>query len=396
MTKKTVWKFIKRNRAVITLLVFAAGYFCLYYITDPTRPADVFNWLFNDNALYPEGWWGYYDQSQYLGMANALSDFSGQALQSVYSYGLGYPVVAVPAIWLGFTKDPFVFFNFAVFLFAIFAVYKAGERFFSPTTGVLAGFGLAFATPLVAYTAQPWNSTVCLLAMSGILLIASCKIVSWRHALIGGFLIGWAFAARYIDVLWFAPLFLVAIYRGDIKKLLQYCGIGLIGGLIWLVPVLYSHNHFFGSPLRTPYVNHLGLNDESSDQALGSYQLSRVEPAFKGMMLGPRIAGSSDTDRGFFVLAFWTLAAAPGIILVFRRKNHRLFLGTLFVVTVTGWLFYLSFRASTPASLKFGILHYFKMFWPGVVLLAAAFFEAQLRHTIESMSRTRKGKAKDV
>lgn len=380
---------------LIALLVFAAGYFLLYYISDQARPADMFNWFFgySDRTLYPEGWWGFYDQSQYLGMAKAMADFNSTALQSVYTYGLGYPIVAVPAILLGFTKDPFVFFNLGVFLFAVLAVYKAGQRFFSPTAGLLAGFGLAFATPLLVYTAQPWNSTVCLLAMSGMLLIASQKNITWKHALFGGFLVGWAFAARYVDVIWFAPILLAALYRGNLKQLAKYGGVAAIGGLIWLAPVLYSHNHFFGSPLRTPYVNHLGLNDESSDQALGSYKLSRVESAFKGMMLGPRIAESDDTDKGFFASAFWILAAIPGLILVFRRKNHRIFFGTLMAVTFAGWLFYLSFRASTPESLKFGILHYFKMFWPGLVLLAAAFFDSQLQHTIESRNTHKKEKS---
>lgn len=384
---RSVLSYCRKNPALIILLIFAAGYFLLYYFTDQTRPADVFSGIFgyHDTAQYKLGWWGWHDQGSYLKISKALADFNFSTLRNVYSYGLGYPLVAVPALWLGFNNDPFVFFNLFAFLFAAFSVYKVAQHFISPTAGFLAGFGLVFATPLLTYTSTPWNSTVCLVAMSAILLMATAtKPKPWQVLLIG-LCVGWAFAARYVDVVWLFPMAAASMYRGSIKQLIKPAVFFCIGLVIWLVPVLYSHYWAFGSPLKTPYVNHLGIGGEGgSDQQLTAYSLNNIPEAAAGMFIGPRLANQHDSDKGWLVSMFWVLAAIPGAFIVLRNKKNRWFFGTLLSVTIVASLFYLSFRASTPYSLKYGVLHYFKMFWLGLVVLAVAFFDKYLRLTYSS------------
>lgn len=372
-----IWLAAKHDPILVALLVMAATYFLLYYITDPARPAGMVSWFgWNDYSQYPLGWFGFHDQGSYLQLAHTLANFDFNQLKNVYSYGLGYPLVAVPALWLGLDNDPFVFFNLFVFVFAIFAVYRLAYKLISPTAGWMAGFGLLFATPLIKYTDQPWNSTVCLLAMSGLLLVLIVKKINKWYALIAGLLVGWAFAARYVDVVWLGPLALASLYRGSYKhlaKLVLFVGIGF---MLWAVPVGYSHHKVFGSVFRTPYMNHLGVGGVGgSDQQLGAYKLSRIPDAATGMFLGPRLENLPDTDRGLLVDMFWVLAAIPGAFIILRRQKTRIFFGTLIATTVLAFIFYLSFRASTPYSLKYGVLHYFKMFWPGIVILAVAFFD---------------------
>lgn len=389
-------QWVRRDPLLVALLLLASVFFWLYYITDPSRPVDVFSVFssFRNTTQYPLGWFGFYDQGQYLQMAEALANFSYSGLQATYSYGLGYPLVAVPALWLGFDKDPFVFFNFGVFVFATYAVYRTAKQLISPFAGFLAGFGIVFATPLITYTSQPWNSTVCLLAISGILLTVTVKKVTLWHALTVGFLVGWSFAARYVDVAWLLPLALASLYRGSFKNVIKLSIFVGIGVTIWLVPVLYSHYKFFGSPFRTPYVNHVGLTDSSSDQQLNAYSLVRIPDAALGMFISPRLAGSVDNDRGFLISMFWVVAAIPGAIIVLRQRSRRLFWGTLVVVTVLAFIFYLSFRASTPYSLKYGILHYFKMFWPGLIILAVVFFDKLFQRTLYYAEGTNKKRPK--
>ncbi len=370
-----VKNIVSKDPLLATLLLLSGAYFFLYYITDPARPADMFSWLgFNDAAMYPKGWFGYYDQGQYLRLAHTLADFNFSQLHQTYTYGVGYPLVAVPFIWLGFDKDPFVFFNIAVFLFATYAIYKSGRRFISPLGGFLAGFGLVFASPLLHYVDQPWNSTICLLAMSIMLLIASSRKVTRWHALAVGFMVGWVFAARYIDVIWVGLIALASLYRGSLKQLMKLVLYMAIGLILWLAPVLYSHYRIFGSPLRTPYVNHIGGVGGGSDQQASAYKLNRAPNAALGMFVGPRVAGYPDTDRGLLNDMFWILAAIPGVLLLIKRK-HRVFFTTFLIATIIAFIFYLSFRASTPYSIKYGVFHYFKMFWPGLILCAVAFFD---------------------
>jgi hypothetical protein len=371
-------KTLTKDPALLVLLVMAATYFLLYYITDPTLPGDVY---FNEKSVKSSvGWFGFWDQSQYIRIARDLAHFNFGDLHQAYTYGLGYPLVAVPFIWLGLASDPFVIFNFSAFLLVIFAVYKTAKKLISPSAGWLAGFGLVFATPLIQYVITPWNSTVCLLTISVILLTAiSNKVTKW-HAFILGFVVGWSFAARYVDILWLGLLALACLYRGSLKALAKQTVFVLLGLCLWVIPVLYSHNVYFGSPFKTPYANHIGLGGiGGSDQGLNAYKLSNVPDAALGMFISPKIAGSPDIDRGWLINMFWVLAAIPGAFILMKRGDKRLFWGTLVVVTVVAFVFYLSFRASTSSSIKYGVLHYFKMFWPGLVLLAAAFFDYLFR-----------------
>lgn len=383
-----LWSKLRQDPLLTTLLVLTAAYFFLYYLTDPARPANIFNgWLgYQDKALYPLGWFGYFDQGQYLRLAHTLANFDFSELHKTYSYGIGYPLVAVPFIWLGFNSDPFVFFNFATFLFAAYAIYRTAKQLISPFAGFIAGFGLVFATPLIHYVDQPWNSTVCLLTMSAILVALTVKKVKKWHVLVLGILLGWAFAARYVDILWLGILALAAIYRGPFKTLAKQTILLAIGASLLIAPVLYSQYKVFGSPFRTPYVNHIGLGGKGgSDQGLAAYSTKRIPNASLALLISPRLAGSKDNDRGLFIDMFWALLAIPGAVILWRRKNHRLFVGCFVAMTIAASLFYLSFRASTADSLKFGELHYFKTLWPGLVLLAAAYLD----HLFKLSSRKR-------
>ena len=398
---KQLWLKMRRDPVLLVLLLAAACYFFLYYATDPSRPGGIFPTIFGrrDSTLYNLGWYGFYDQGQYLREAHTLASLRFHELYQTYTYGIGYPLVAVPAIWLGFNKDPFVFFNFLAFIFAIYAVYKVAYKLISPMAGMLAGFGLLFATPLLHYTDQPWNSTVCLVAMSVVLLTLTVKKVTKWHALLIGFVVGWAFAARYIDVIFLGALGLMSMYRsGSLKTLFKPVIYMAVGCAIFAIPVFFSQYKIFGSPFRTPYVNHLGIGGvDGSDQGLKAYNIKRVPESALAIFVSPRLAGSHDVDRGILIDFFCALAAIPGLVILIRKKNHTLFLYTLLAVSIAASLFYLSFRASNSGALKYGTLHYFKMFWPCLVLLAVGFFDhifVQGQRKIESTSvRTRKAKA---
>lgn len=385
---KQLWHRVRRDPVLLVLLIFAAAYFIFYYVTDPVRPGGMFGGLIGHSVTSEYlGWFGYYDQGQYLKLAHTLAGLNLNELHITYSYGIGYPLVAVPAIWLGINTDPFVFFNLIAFVFAAYATYITASKLLSPLAGFLAGFGLIFATPLIHYVDQPWNSTVCLLVMSVILVTLTVKNVSRWHLVLLGLLLGWAFAARYIDVLWLGVLALASLYRGSFKILAKQSLLLFVGALIFILPVLYSHDKIFGSPFRTPYVNHIGLGGVGgSDQGLQAYNLKRAPRAALALFASPRLAGSTDSDRGLLVSFFWALAAIPGAIILLKNKNTRLFFVCFIAMVLIASLFYLSFRASTPGSLKYGELHYFKMFWPGLVILAVAFFDKLIKQSRTSRS----------
>jgi hypothetical protein len=372
-----LWSVMRRDPVLLTLLLIAAAYFILYYITDPVRPGGMFTGLgYQDWGSSYLGWFSYYDQGQYLRLAHTLAGFHFHELYTTYTYGVGYPLVAVPFIWLGFSKDPFVFFNFAAFIFTIYAVYKVGYRLISPFAGFLAAFGLMLATPLIKYVDQPYNSTVCLVVISVILLTFTTKVITKQRAILLGLLLGWAFAARYADVFFLGLLALAAVYRGSFKVLVKHAAYMAVAGSIILIPVLYSQYKVFGSPFRTPYVNHLGIGGvDGSDQGLKAYNIKRAPRAGLALLVSPRLAGGTDGNRGLFIDFFWAFLAIPGIIILLKKRENKVFFYTLIAVGFASTLFYLSFRASTTWSLRYGWLHYTKMFWPCLAILAAAFFD---------------------
>lgn len=382
---------MRRDPMLLTLLILATAYFLVYYVTDPARPAGMFlgPFGFKDWAQYPLGWFGYFDQGQYLRLAHTLASFNFHQLHTTFTYGLGYPLVAVPFIWLGFDKDPFVFFDLIAFVFATYAVYTVAKRLISPFAGFLAAFGLVFATPLIHYTDQPWNSTICLVAVSVIFLMFTVKRVTKWHAMILGFFVGWVFAARYVDAIFLGALAVASIYRGSFRILRKQTIIMIAASLIFVLPVMYAQYKVFGSPFRTPYVNHIGLGGlGGSDQGFKAYNVGRVPRAGVALLVGPRIVGGTDMNRGLLIDFFWALAAIPGAFIVLKKSKNKVFFGTFITIAIVSSLFYLSFRASTVNSLQYGELHYFKMLWPGTVILAAAFFDRLMRRSLKASSST--------
>jgi hypothetical protein len=142
--------------------------------------------------------------------------------------------------------------------------------------------------------------------------------------------------------------------------------------LLVIAPVLVVHDQVLGSPFDTPYVSHVRPEDPRSDQDLGSYDLTRVPEAAFGMFVSPFLRGARQGGSALLQTMFWALLALPGAALaVGRRSPFRRVLAVLITVATAATVFYLSFRASGPGAVQFGGLHYFKMWWPTLAILAA-------------------------
>lgn len=356
--------YILERRVSLFILLLAATYFVFMYVTDPTRP----------RATNGGGWLSYFDQSAYLKQAAAMK--AGH-LRDYFVYAPLYPLLAVPFMFLGFYVNSLFFFNLFSFVFVTWAVYKYTSSTTSDKMGVVAAMALVFATPLVHYTVVPWNSTVCLLAVGIILYVASKQrnYISAVDIFLLSLAGGMAFASRYVDVVWVSGATVALIVsRGiGLKKIVLLGSVTLVMAL----PVLWAHQVIFGSPLRTPYILHTSINGgNTTDQDLGAYSLRRIPNAAYGMLVSPMLAGSTDANRGLLAGAFWFLGVLTFPFIKRIDQRNKLFLMALLAITVVHSLFYLSFRASGPDAVKFGTLHYFKMFWPVLTILSALSFDS--------------------
>lgn len=368
------------HRLELLVVIAAAVYFAYLYITDPVRPG-----LATDG-----GWLSYFDQGAY--MKQAVATKAGN-LGEYYVYAPLYPLLAVPFLWLGLYANSLFFFNIFAFAFIAFAVFRYVRAVGGESLGLVAAMALIFATPLVHYTIVPWNSTVCLVSIGLLILVASSKqrvfsngMLAWL-ALAGGL----AFGARYIDIIWiFIAAAALIVLRGQSWKKVMVMGAMTF---VLCIPALWTHQVVFGSPLKTPYVLHTSMNgDGVTDQNLGAYSLKRIPNAAYGMFVSPLLAGAPDSARGLLASSFWLLAAFAFPFARRIPKEHRTFLLILLGLAVLHCLFYLSFRASGPGAVRFGTLHYFKMFWPVFTILAVLTVNSLLptRASGATSSRSRK------
>lgn len=354
-------QWLLRERVLVLLLTMACAYFAYMYVVDGTRPG----------MLAPLGWFGFWDQSQYLGMARAMSEWGLEPAE--FQYGLGYPAIAVPFVWMGLDYDPFAVFNGVAFVFIVGATYVVARRAFGTLAGLLAGFGIAFASPMVGFTVTPWNSTVSTVCLLGVLLIATSGRTSLWQAAVLGLLVGWAFSARYVDVVWLGIIAATIIGMRWRGRQAAVAGLlALMAVLIFVVPVLAIQWQVLGSPFTTPYAQHISQDATESDQQLSSYDVEKIPESAFGVLVSPFLL---DGEVGTPLLAsfFWALLAIPGLFLAMRGPPV---LRSLWIAVgsaaLLASLFYLSFRGMGGGTLKFGALHYVKMWWPAAAILAAA------------------------
>jgi hypothetical protein len=344
------------------LVVSAAAYFAYRYAIEPTRPGMAFQ----------RGWFGYFDQSQYLRMAHDLSEFRLPA--GHFLYGVGFPIVAVPFLWLGLDYDPWLLFDGTAFVFAAAATFVVAGRIFGRLAAGIAGFGLVFATPLISYCLTPWNSTVSLVALTGILLLGTSPRPAKWHPYVIGSLVAWAFAARYVDALWLGAIGAVALARSPSGRTWTRLLAAGATAAVLATPILIAHQRAFGSPFTTPYSLHAGIGNTTTDEQWGAYDLGRVPRSAFGMFISPFLLGAKQPGSPLLADMFWTIAAIPGAVIAFVYGRFRL----LLIATVVGWIaasvFYLSFRGTGAGGIQFGTLHYFKMWWPVASILAAGAF----------------------
>ena len=81
---------VRRYILAIGMTLLTVIYF-LGYLHNPARPSP--------SAPFPEGWWGWFDQSKYLQSAQALAHLD--LSPSSHWYPLGYAILGAPFVWMG-------------------------------------------------------------------------------------------------------------------------------------------------------------------------------------------------------------------------------------------------------------------------------------------------------
>ena len=133
-------------RVILSVSLFI---YCAYYLSNSVLPG-------NDLA-HPEGWWGWYDQGEYIRSAKAL--VRGVFFWRDHQYPPFYAAMGALFLWI-VPNHPFFFFNVVAFLVFVFVFERVARAFTSP----IEAFALVVLGVLANYTvmsnfAIPWTTT---------------------------------------------------------------------------------------------------------------------------------------------------------------------------------------------------------------------------------------------
>ncbi len=260
-------------------------------------------------------------------------------------------------------------------------VVVLGTRLRSLMFGLATAAALAFATPLLAFTVLPWNTSVTTLAILVALVVATDPDDHpLGHAVALGLAIGMCFAARYVDAVFPAAIGSIGLLLRRARPVRTLLGAAALT-LAIATPVLWSQAVVFGNPLTTPYEHHVRAGTKASDQSLGAFDPGRAPRSFVEDFVTGEYNGVRTEGAPMLASFPWVVFAPVGLLALIRerRPGRRLYAAAA-GISVLGSVFYLSFWAGTGRDLVFYNLRYFVMWVPLWALLSVYGVVSSLEH----------------
>ncbi len=360
--------FAIRHRLLVPVLVgvVSAGLFLRTYAINPARPGA--------SGRFPLGWWGWWDQSQYLLSARALAHFDFASDQHWYPFG--YALLCAPFSVLlplhGFLLPDLICYLACYLAFLGFArAVTVGPAW----AALLFLLGTAGSQAIRDVWAEPWNTTLSsaliwsLLALTArhMTLLPSDDGMAGRRRLLR--LLAMGAIAGFVPITRPTDALLVAIWavgagscalRDDLLRRRDLLAL-LAGALLVLVPggLLWLRIYGFGP---SPYV--------LSSRDLG---FSVAAIGWKSYLLLISPAPWFTFGAGITQRLPWVLPGLAGMLAApwLTRGRARQLLLLLSAMIVTYSLLFFSYVDLIPSGLwRYNNIHYFKWMLPGMALFA--------------------------
>lgn len=195
------------NRHILFLFT-VLGIFLVAYFAHPALPGN--------NADYPLGWWGWFDQGEYLKSAKAIASKNFESAN--YYYPPLYPILG-SLFAVGVPMHAFTLVNIACFLIFAHCFVTTGKRYVGWGWAVTIFVAtLLFSKHSVQVWTEPWTSSL----VSAIIAFLIMEIdqgnrsnfqISRVRLALWGSLGGAVFLARPADAVVMSPLFIYAAWR---------------------------------------------------------------------------------------------------------------------------------------------------------------------------------------
>lgn len=360
------WKdFLRTGRRAIlglTVLLLAIFYFS-DYLNNSARPSP--------HATFPEGWWGWFDQSKYLQSAQALA--RGDLSPDQHWYPFGYAILGAPFAWMGY--HIYLIPDFLCLLVTAGGIIACATGIGVPlgVAAFIAVFCTMFPAPVRQVWAEPWNTTLaCALiwtafALSTRLIFADPARQITRHRVPLFFLFGAVLAfipvTRPTDLLIAAPVagatLLTALWYRQLrwKELLAACtgAAAVLGTAAALYLTIYG-------PRPSPYI--------IISRALG-FRSDLLWWKIYTLLITPR--PWFPDGEGMMEKMPWLFPGLTGAVLsllLFRGRKSVPY--ALMAVLCLGYMtLFFSYVDLIPGGLwRYNNIHYFKWAFPALGILA--------------------------
>ena len=346
-------QYLMQMLTVVLVIFFLARYLSMYELPG--------------NSPYPLGWWGWWDQSQYLKSAAAFS--VGNLDPSQHWYPLGYPLLGAVLFKIAPTHA-FFFINLASFVgFGLLLILLARQWGLSGWVGVIAILiGAVFPFVLSEQYVIPWTTTPTATLYAGFFWIYGRIIIrgiSPERLTLMAILAAMVMVIRPVDILALSPAVLhttyqaVCLYKsGEDARLLAIKSMtyGLIAGGSILGLYLILHVAIYGFH----FSEYMRISSKIG------FDLSIIPFRYCMIFSDPR----DFFGKGTGILERYPLMNIGLFSLVYTTLFWRRFFGITTAIWVTFGL-YLAYIDFLPSGIwHYKNIHYFKWIFPFLVLLS--------------------------
>ena len=345
-------RWIESRPGAATLLTTFLVVYLLAYLGHPSLPGN--------NLAFPLGWWGWWDQSQYLKEATALAH--GRITAQSYWYPLGYPFFG--AVFHGLAPNhAFLLPNLGFSLGITVTYFYIARRLLSATETVLliVGFIFCFRELMSGSLIVPWNTIPTHLFCYALILLAVGRFVTLRTVLAAAILSSLIYICRPADVVYAIPL--VGMLVLQIPSWKHRLWGSLVAGLALILTAgsIAVINHYVFGSWKTPYEEVVGKI------GFGSYPFG--EKIF--LLFVDGCPFFREPDSALLSHFPWLLLVPAGAILLFFHRS-LLAAGVLFSITLC-YVLCGSYNDFWPSNVfKFGLIHYLTWTVPLLALIAYA------------------------
>lgn len=345
----------------VALLAVVAAYVVVYLTYDPVP---------GNSAELPRGWWGWWDQSQYLRSAAAFS--RGDLGGAEHWYPPLYSLVAAPFCWL-IPNHPFVLVDLAALAWSVWVFLQVAGRLAARWVGAALVIFAVVANPEgMLNWVIPWTSSAAAVIVSTLiwLLLRAMDAEPSRFApLAFGLVAGLLLLTRPLDVVAIGPLavgYAAAVashgrQEGALSRRISawvVAGVRMAAGVLAGLIAFLAYNYaLFGSP-RGGYLATAGANGYFPSQWFR--KVASVFVDGQSVYLEP---GSAMVQH-----YPWLLASLVGLCIVVCVGGP---LRWIALAVAMQFVLYLPYGDLTPTGLwLFHNVHYFKWTFPYLALLA--------------------------